>query len=184
MGDNMAKVRISIVEYLNTAPLVWGFTNGPLRERYHLSFTVPSLCAEALHSGQADIAIIPAIEYQRMEGVVALPAMAIAAKGEVRSIVVIAKKPIGQARRVALDRSSRSATALGRLLCAGRWATSPRPESTAWRASWKSLRTLRSNSACRRWRSNATCARISIFHWMRRTAPGWNCISSDAPKPG
>src|SRR2546426_3624574 len=82
-GDNMAKVRISIVEYLNTAPLVWGFTNGPLRERYHLSFTVPSLCAEALRSGQADIAIIPAIEYQRMEGVVALPAMAIAAKGEV-----------------------------------------------------------------------------------------------------
>ncbi|PYU35626.1 MAG: hypothetical protein DMG28_02280 [Acidobacteria bacterium] len=124
-GDNMAKVRISIVEYLNTAPLVWGFTNGPLRERYHLSFTVPSLCAEALRSGQADIAIIPAIEYQRMEGVVALPAMAIAAKGEVRSIVVIAKKPIGQARRVALDRSSRSSTALVRLLCAGRWGISP-----------------------------------------------------------
>src|SRR3989454_7762609 len=79
-GDNVAKVRISIVEYLNTAPLVWGFTNGPLRERYHLSFTVPSLCAEALRSGQADIAIIPAIEYQRMEGVVALPAMAIAGR--------------------------------------------------------------------------------------------------------
>ncbi len=121
----MAKVRISIVEYLNTAPLVWGFTNGPLRGRYDLSFTVPSLCAEALRSGQADVAIIPAIEYQRMEGVVALPGMAIAAKGEVRSIVVIAKKPIGQARRVALDRSSRSSTALVRLLCAGRWGISP-----------------------------------------------------------
>lgn len=121
----MAKLRISIVEYLNTAPLVWGFTNGPLRGRYDLSFTVPSLCAEALRSGQADVAIIPAIEYQRMEGVVALPGMAIAAKGEVRSILVVAKKPIAQARRVALDGSSRSSAALVRLLCAGRWGISP-----------------------------------------------------------
>jgi len=121
----LAKLRISIVEYLNTAPLVWGFTNGPLCGRYELSFTVPSLCAEALRGGQADVAIIPAIEYQRMEGVVALPGMAIAAKGEVRSIVVIAKKPIGQARRIALDRSSRSSTALVRLLCARHWGISP-----------------------------------------------------------
>jgi len=44
----LPKLRISIVQYLNTAPLVWGFTNGSLRGKYDLSFTVPSLCAEAL----------------------------------------------------------------------------------------------------------------------------------------
>ena len=80
----MGRLRISIVEYLNTAPLVWSFTDGPLRGRYDLSFTVPSLCAEALRNREADVAIIPAIEYQRMEGVVALPGMAVAAKGEVQ----------------------------------------------------------------------------------------------------
>ena len=121
----MGRLRISIVEYLNTAPLVWGFTDGPLRGRYDLSFTVPWLCAEALRSGEADVAIIPAIEYQRMDGVVALPGMAVAAKGEVRSILVVAKKPIEQARRVALDQSSRSSVALVRLLCAGRWGIRP-----------------------------------------------------------
>jgi len=89
-----------------------GFTNGPLRERYDLSFTVPSLCAEALRSGQADIAIIPAIETNAWRASWRCPRWPFAAKGEVRSIVVIAKKPIGQARRVALDRSSRSSTAL------------------------------------------------------------------------
>ena len=62
----MKKLRVSIVEFLNTAPLVWGFTDGPLAGRYDLSFTVPSLCAEALRTGAADIAIIPAIEYQRI----------------------------------------------------------------------------------------------------------------------
>ncbi len=118
-------MRISVVGYLNTAPLVWGFTNGPLEGRYDLSFTVPSLCAEALRKGEADIAIIPAIEYQRMEGMVALPELAIAAKGEVRSILVLAKKPIERARRFALDRSSRSSVALVQLLCAGWWRISP-----------------------------------------------------------
>ena len=56
----MNPLRISIVEYLNTAPLVRGFTHGPLRGKYELSFTVPSECAEALRSGDVDVAIIPA----------------------------------------------------------------------------------------------------------------------------
>jgi chorismate dehydratase len=121
----MSKLRISIVEFLNTAPLVWGFTDGPLQGRYDLSFTVPSLCAEALRSGQVDVAIIPAIEYQRMEGMVVLPEMAVAAKGEVQSILVLAKKPIEQARRIALDTNSRSSVALTHLLCRGFWRISP-----------------------------------------------------------
>jgi len=53
----VTKLRISIVQYLNTAPLVWGFTNGPLHGKYDLSFTVPSQCSEDLRTGRADIAI-------------------------------------------------------------------------------------------------------------------------------
>ncbi|MGB0035754.1 MAG: menaquinone biosynthesis protein [Candidatus Acidiferrales bacterium] len=121
----MAKLRISIVEYLNTAPLVWGFTDGPLTGKYDLSFTVPSQCAEALRRGDVDVAIIPAIEYQRIENIVTLPGMAVAAKGEVRSILVVAKKPIEMAKRIALDTSSRSSAALVRLLAAGLWKISP-----------------------------------------------------------
>src|SRR5438552_13968008 len=74
------KLRISIVQYLNTAPLVWGFTNGPLQGKYDLSFTVPSECADDLRAGRADVAIIPAIEYQRIPGLAILPDMAIASK--------------------------------------------------------------------------------------------------------
>ena len=121
----MAKLRVSIVEFLNTAPLVWGFTDGPLAGKYDLSFTVPSQCAEALRRGDADIAIIPSIEYQRMDGMVALPDMAIAAKGEVRSLLVVAKKPIELVQRLALDTSSRSTVALARILCAQYWKIAP-----------------------------------------------------------
>jgi chorismate dehydratase len=122
---SMGKLRVSVVEYLNTAPLVWGFTDGPLAGRYELDFTVPSLCAEAVRSGSADIGIIPAIEYQRMDGVVALADMAIAAKGEVRSLLVVAKRPIDRARTMALDTSSRSTSAMVRLLAKHRWNIEP-----------------------------------------------------------
>ncbi|HEY2457329.1 MAG TPA: menaquinone biosynthesis protein [Candidatus Acidoferrum sp.] len=121
----MNPLRISIVEYLNTAPLVRGFTHGPLRGKYELSFTVPSQCAEALKSGAADVAIIPAIEYQRIENLVLLTGLAIASKKSVRSLLLIAKKPIREVQRIALDKSSRSTQSLTRILCAKRWNISP-----------------------------------------------------------
>lgn len=121
----MTKLRISIVQYLNTAPLVWGFTNGPLQGKYDLSFTVPSQCAEDLRSGRADVAIIPAIEYPRIDDLVILPDMAIASKKQVRSLLIVAKKPIAQVKSFALDRSSRSSQALTRILCAKHWKIAP-----------------------------------------------------------
>ena len=113
---SVSKLRISVVQYLNTAPLVRGFTHGRLQGKYDLSFTVPSQCAEALRSGAADVAIIPAIEYQRIPGLVVLPDLSIASKERVRSLLIVSKVPIREARRIALDRSSRSTQALTRIL--------------------------------------------------------------------
>jgi chorismate dehydratase len=121
----MSRLRVSIVRYLNTAPLVWGLTEGPLAGRYELDFTVPSACADALRAGQADIGIIPAIEYQRMEGMAALPGMAIASKGRVRSILLLARRPVEQVRSIALDTSSRSSAALVRVLARQYWRIAP-----------------------------------------------------------
>jgi predicted solute-binding protein len=129
----VTKLRISVVQYLNTAPLIRGFTHGPqgdlATKRYDLSFTVPSQCAEALRTGAADIAIIPAIEYQRIvsQGIplTILPDLAIASKERVRSLLLISKVPIRQARRIALDPSSRSTQALTKILAAKRWQISP-----------------------------------------------------------
>lgn len=121
----MQKLRISIVKYLNTAPLVRGFTHGPLVGKYDLSFTVPSQCAEDLRAGAADVAIIPAIEYQRIPGLVVLPEIAIASQNRVRSLLIVSKKPIQQVRSMALDRGSRSTQALTRILASAYWKIFP-----------------------------------------------------------
>jgi predicted solute-binding protein len=121
----MPKLRISVVQYLNTAPLVRGFTHGSLRGKYDLSFTVPSQCAEALRTGAADVAIIPAIEYQRIPNLVVLPDLSIASKERVRSLLLVSKMPIRDVRNLALDQSSRSTQALTRILCEDRWNIAP-----------------------------------------------------------
>ena len=121
----MPKLRISVVQYLNTSPLVWGFTHGLLAGKYDLSFTVPSRCAEQLRAREVDIAIIPAIEYQRIDDLVILPDLAIASKRRVRSLLLISKVPIAQADSIALDRSSRSTQALTKILCARHWQIAP-----------------------------------------------------------
>jgi chorismate dehydratase len=119
------KLRISVVQYLNTAPLVRAFTHGPLQGKYDLSFTVPSQCAEALRTNTADVAIIPAIEFQRIPNLVILPDLSIASKERVRSLLIVSQSPIREARRIALDGSSRSSQALTKILCDARWLISP-----------------------------------------------------------
>jgi chorismate dehydratase len=121
----LPKLRISVVQYLNTSPLVWGFTHGLLAGKYDLSFTVPSQCAEQLRAREVDIAIIPAIEYQRIDDLVILPDLAIASKRRVRSLLLISKVPIAETKSIALDRSSRSTQALTKILCARHWQIAP-----------------------------------------------------------
>src|SRR5579863_5859139 len=72
-----AKLRVSVVKYLNTAPLTWGIEHGPTLNEYTLSFTTPACCAEDLRVGRADLGIVPSIEYQRIDGLKILPGISI-----------------------------------------------------------------------------------------------------------
>ena len=50
------------VSYLNTVPLVWGLLKDPAQtQTFDLSFALPSVCADQLASGEADIGIVPVI---------------------------------------------------------------------------------------------------------------------------
>ena len=118
-------MRVSVVKYLNTAPLVWGLERGPLKGRYRLSYTVPAECAEALRRGTADVGIIPSIEYQTIPGLKIVPGIAIASERKVESVLLVSRGPARRAKRVALDASSRTSAALVRILFARLWKREP-----------------------------------------------------------
>ena len=114
----MPGLRISAISFLNTAPLMWDFEHGDAARDFQIEYTVPSACAAALATNQADIGIIPAFTYAEIPGLVVLPNIAIASKDRVRSILLVSKKPIEEVRTVATDSSSRTSVALLQVLFA------------------------------------------------------------------
>jgi chorismate dehydratase len=112
----MPPLRLSVVQYLNTVPLIWGMLHGEQRGKFELQLTVPSGCADAIAQRQADVGIVPSIEYQRLDDVEILPGMSIASKHEVKSVLLLSKMPLDQVQTVALDESSRTSAALVRIL--------------------------------------------------------------------
>ncbi len=122
----MNKPRVSAVKYSNTLPLVWGMLQGEEREKFDLSFVTPSACAEALRSGEADIGLIPSIEYLQGSDYRIVPDLAVASEGEVASVALFTTRPATSLRSVAVDSSSRTGSALLRVLCAEWWDIDPK----------------------------------------------------------
>ncbi len=114
----MSRLRVSAISFLNTAPLMWDFEHADAAKDFDISYTIPSECAAALAEGKADIGIIPAVTYAQIPGLVILPNIAIAARDNVRSILLISKKPIEDVKTVATDTSSRTSVALTQILFA------------------------------------------------------------------
>jgi len=109
-------LKVSVVKYLNTVPLIWGMLHGEQQGKYELELTTPAACAEAVRQRQADIGIVPVIEYQRMDHMRILAGISIAAKEEVKSVLLLSKMPIAKVQKVAVDNSSRTSAALLRIL--------------------------------------------------------------------
>ena len=113
--------RLSIIEYLNAAPLNYGFQHGLGREHFELKFQVPSVCADQLRAGEVDAALISSIEYLRIPGVKVVPGLCIASPKRVRSVVLLSKVPPEEIRTLALDTSSRTSVVLSQILLRERY---------------------------------------------------------------
>ncbi|HEV2845834.1 MAG TPA: menaquinone biosynthesis protein [Thermoanaerobaculia bacterium] len=121
----MPKLRVGIVNYLNSKPLAWGFLKGHHADLFAPSFHPPALVARLLAQGNLDIGLIPSIEVQRIPNLRVLPDMCIAASHEVRSVILVSRVPIEEVRRVALDQNSRTSATLLRILMRERWGLDP-----------------------------------------------------------
>jgi chorismate dehydratase len=118
-------LRISLVDFLNARPLTWGLLHEP-PPGVEVSRDLPSACAAKLASGEADVGLIPSIEYQRIPGLRVVPGLGIAASSEVRSVLLVSGVSREKIRSVALDPASRTSAALTRILLKRCYGLSPR----------------------------------------------------------
>lgn len=117
--------RISIIDYLNAAPLNYGFKHGLGFEHFHLKFQVPSVCADRLRTGEVDAGLVSSIEYLRIPKVKIVPGLCISSPKRVRSVVVLSRCPPEEIRSLALDTSSRTSVVLSQILLRERYGIYP-----------------------------------------------------------
>jgi chorismate dehydratase len=109
---------------LNARPLTWGLLHDP-PPGVAVSRDLPSACAAKLASGEADVGLIPSIEYQRIPGLKVVPGLGIAASSEVRSVLLVSDVSREKIGSVALDPASRTSAALTRILLKRVYGLSP-----------------------------------------------------------
>lgn len=121
----MNKIRVGIVDFLNSKPLAWGFLAGDFSDCVDASYDPPARVADRLAAGEIDVGLIPAIEVQRIPDLQIIPGICVGSLHEVRSVLLLSRGPIHQVRRVALDHHSRNSAALVQILLRDRWGITP-----------------------------------------------------------
>lgn len=118
ISDNSTpQLTIAASHYLNSAPLIWSFLNRAQDEHVKLIDAVPAKCAQLLGEGEADVALIPVIEYHRIPNISLVPDVCVGSKTEVRSVVLVSKRSeIEDVHRIAIDESSRTSAALVKII--------------------------------------------------------------------
>ena len=114
----MSIPRISASSYSNTAPLIWSFLYGRNHGKFELILdNAPARSAELLSKKRVDAALVPVIEYQRIENVLLVPDVCVGAKERVRSVCLVTKgEDLKDAKSVALDVSSKTSVALTKII--------------------------------------------------------------------
>jgi chorismate dehydratase len=117
-------VRVSLVDFLNARPLVWGLLKDP-PNGFELMRDTPSVCAEKLRDRRADVGLIPSIELWRIPNLRRVEGLGIAADSEVRSVLLVSNVSREKIRSLKLDPASRTSAALARIVLKRRYGTAP-----------------------------------------------------------
>lgn len=97
---------------------------GPQQGACELSSAVPSVCAEQVRTGQADIGIIPVAALLEQDLAI-FRGTGIACRGPVRTILLISKKPFEKIEVLAVDSGSRTSVMLSRVILSREFAAAP-----------------------------------------------------------
>lgn len=121
-NHRIPRLRIGSVSYLNARPLIHGLEEG---ERLELMLDVPSRLLDGLRQGRFDVALLPVIDYQRMEGLRLIPAGGIGCDGPTLTVRIFSRVPIEGIESLACDTDSHTSVALARIILAEKYGIRP-----------------------------------------------------------
>jgi chorismate dehydratase len=119
------KIKVGIVSYLNTRPLVYGLKLPPIDEKIELIEAYPSLLADMLINDEIDLGLVPIASVLEMREYHIVGNYCIGAEAEVASVCLFSEVPIEKVTKVYLDYQSRSSVALLKWLIREYWGIHP-----------------------------------------------------------
>jgi chorismate dehydratase len=115
-------LRIGSVSFLNAKPLIYGLED---QSDLSLKLAVPSQLLAGLEEERFDVALLPVIDYQRLNELTLVPAGGIGSDGTTLTVRIFSRKPIAEIRSMACDTDSHTSVALARVILAERYGITP-----------------------------------------------------------
>jgi chorismate dehydratase len=132
----MAKIRVSVVSYLNSVPFIFGLNQSPVLQEIDLSLDMPSVCATKLIEGSVDIGLVPVAILPEIPDGCILTDYCIGASGPVKSVLLLSDVPLKAIASIGLDYQSRTSVMLTKVLAQNFWKIAPE-----WRATYEGYET-------------------------------------------
>ena len=111
------KLRVGLVSYLNTAPLLFSLREEARNAQWELFEAHPTTLNKALAQGEIDLGLVSSYEYA-LGDYLLLPDISISATGRVGSVLLFSSWPLDKltAREILLTKASATSVALLKLL--------------------------------------------------------------------
>ena len=107
----MVKPRLGHIHFLNVLPITYSLNNLNYKEGLELSNGVPAVINNDLLNNRVDVSEVSSIVYARnYDKLLMLPDLCVRADGEVRSIILVSKKPIEEINEDKIILTAQSAT--------------------------------------------------------------------------
>lgn len=122
----MTKLKVTAVSYLNTKPFLYGIFNNQVDKLIDLKLDIPSVCADKLKSGEADLGLVPVAVLPELKNPYIVSDFCIGSNRSVRTVCLFSEKPIEEITEVYLDYHSKTSVELTKILLKNHWKVAPK----------------------------------------------------------
>ncbi|RYF93948.1 MAG: hypothetical protein EOO00_05795 [Chitinophagaceae bacterium] len=123
--NELEKIKVGIVNYLNTRPLVYGIEHSPVMKDIIFTGNYPSNLARQLINGEIDLGLVPVAVIPSLKSYYLNTDYCIGTEGEVASVCIFSDVPLEEAETLLMDYQSRTSVALAKILLKEYWKLNP-----------------------------------------------------------
>lgn len=119
------KIKVGIVSYLNTRPLIYGLKEEPIASQIELREEHPARLAELLKQNEIDVGLIPVAAIPELREYYLAGDYCIGTDGEAASVCLFSEVPLAEIKTIYLDYQSRTSVALLKWIMREYWGIQP-----------------------------------------------------------